>query len=70
MSTRSGDRRSTAKPAPAVERRVRNGRHTGYIGAVSYTDAAGQLKRHVVYGKTLADVRDKMKQARERLDLM
>ncbi|MGV0069431.1 tyrosine-type recombinase/integrase [Mycobacterium colombiense] len=52
----------------SIYKRMRNGRHTGYIGAVSYTDDGGQLKRHVVYGKTRADVRDKMKQARERLD--
>lgn len=52
----------------SIYKRMRNGRHTGYIGAVSYTDDAGQPKRHVVYGKTRADVRDKMKQARDRLD--
>ncbi len=52
----------------SIYKRMRNGRHTGYIGAVSYTDDAGQLKRRVVYGKTRADVRDKMKQVRERLD--
>ncbi|SOX53807.1 site-specific integrase [Mycobacterium ahvazicum] len=52
----------------SIYKRMRNGRHTGYIGAVSHTDDAGQLKRHVVYGKTRADVRDKMRQARERLD--
>ncbi len=52
----------------SIYKRMRNGRHTGYIGAISYTDDAGQLKRHVVYGKNRADVRDKMKQVRERLD--
>lgn len=52
----------------SIYKRMRNGRHTGYIGAVSYTDDTGQLKRHTVYGKTRAEVRDKMKQVRERLD--
>lgn len=52
----------------SIYKRMRNGRHTGYVGAVSHTDDAGQLKRHVVYGKTRADVRDKMRHVRERLD--
>jgi integrase len=52
----------------SIYKRMRDGRHTGYIGAISYTDDVGQTKRHMVYGKTRTDVRDKMKQARERLD--
>ncbi len=52
----------------SIYKRMRGGRHTGYIGAISYTDDTGQHKRHVVYGKTRADVRGKMKQACERLD--
>jgi integrase len=47
---------------------MRDGRHVGYIGAISYTDDTGQPKRHMVYRKTRTDVRDKMKRARERLD--
>jgi integrase len=52
----------------SIYKRMRNGRHTGYIGAVSYTDDTGQSNRHVVYGKTRREVRDKMKQVRDRLD--
>jgi integrase len=51
----------------SIYKRMRDGRHTGYIGAISYTDDTGQPKRHVVYGRTRTDVRDKMEQARERL---
>jgi integrase len=52
----------------SIYKRMRNGRHVGYIGAISYTDDMGQPKRHVMYGKTRTDVRDKMKRVRERLD--
>jgi integrase len=53
----------------SVYKRMRNGRHTGYIGAISYTDdETGKLNRHMVYGKTRTEVRDKMKAVRERLD--
>jgi integrase len=52
----------------SIYKRMRDGRHVGYIGAISYTDDMGQPKRHVVYGKTRTDVRDKMKRVRERLD--
>jgi integrase len=47
---------------------MRDGRHVGYIGAVSYADDEGRLKRHAVYGKTRAEVREKLKKARDRLD--
>ena len=39
-----------------------------WVGALSYLDKAGQRKRHVTYGKTQREVRDKLKAARERLD--
>jgi integrase len=52
----------------SIYKRMRDGRHVGYIGAISYTDDTGQPKRHMVYGKTRTDVRDKMKRVRERLD--
>jgi integrase len=52
----------------SIYKRMREGRHVGYIGAISYTDNTGQSKRCVVYGKTRSNVRDKMKQVRERLD--
>lgn len=48
---------------------MRDGKQAGYIGAISYTGDDGQPQRHMVYGRTRADVRDKLKQARERLDL-
>jgi integrase len=51
----------------SIYKRMRDGRHVGYIGAVSYTDDTGQPKRHMVYGKTRTDVRDKMKEVRARL---
>jgi integrase len=47
---------------------MRAGRHVGYTGAVSYTDDDGRPKRHTVYGKTRADVREKLNKARDRLD--
>ncbi|MCX5044033.1 site-specific integrase [Aldersonia sp. NBC_00410] len=52
----------------SIYKRMRDGRQTGYVGAVSYTDVTGQPKRHTVYGKTRTDVREKMRQVRERLD--
>lgn len=52
----------------SIYKRMRDDRHVGYIGAVSYTDDTGQPKRHMVYGKTRTDVRAKMKEVRERLD--
>ena len=48
---------------------MRDGKQTGYIGAVSYTDDdSGRPKRHMVYGKTRREVADKMKAVRDRLD--
>jgi integrase len=52
----------------SLYKRMREGRHTGYIGAVSYTDDAGKLKRHMVYGRTRADVQAKMKKVRGRIE--
>lgn len=52
----------------SIYKRMRNGKQAGYIGAISYTGDDGQPQRHMVYGRTRADVRDKLKQARERLD--
>ncbi|GAA2567416.1 tyrosine-type recombinase/integrase [Mycolicibacterium diernhoferi] len=52
----------------SIYKRMRNGRQAGYIGAVSYTDELGAAKRHMVYGKTRTDVRDKMKAVRTRLE--
>lgn len=52
----------------SIYKRMRGGKQTGYIGAVSFTGESGQPKRHMVYGKTRTQVRDKMKAVRERLD--
>ncbi|MBF9315819.1 tyrosine-type recombinase/integrase [Mycobacteroides chelonae] len=51
----------------SIYKRIRSGRQTGYVGAVSYIDEAGAHKRHTVYGKTRAEVRAKMDGVRERL---
>lgn len=53
----------------SIYKRMRDGRQTGYIGAVSYTDErTGSPARHMVYGKTRREVGDKMKAVRHRLD--
>ena len=52
----------------SIYKRMRNGKHTGYVGALSYADEAGKAKRHTVYGKTRREVADKMRSARTRLD--
>ena len=39
-----------------------------WSGEISYRDADGNSKRRTVYGKTQAEVRAKLKEARERLD--
>ena len=52
----------------SIYKRTKDGRVVRYEGALSYIDDDGRTKRHTVYGRTRADVRDKLKQARERLD--
>jgi integrase len=52
----------------SVWKRTRDGKVVRYEGAITYTGDDGKTKRHTVYGRTRADVRDKLKQARERLD--
>lgn len=52
----------------SIYKRMRDGKQTGYIGALSYTDEAGNAKRHTVYGKTRREVSDKMKVVRARLE--
>ncbi|MDG5483340.1 tyrosine-type recombinase/integrase [Mycolicibacterium gadium] len=59
---------SNANGEGSIYKRMRNGKQTGYIGAISYTDDSGQAKRHMVYGLTRTQVRDKMKAVRDRLD--
>jgi integrase len=52
----------------SIYKRTRGGKVTRYEGAISYTADDGKTKRHTVYGRTRAEVRDKLKTARERLD--
>ena len=52
----------------SIYKRVRDGRVLRYEGAITYTGDDGKTKRHTVYGRTRADVRDKLKKARERLE--
>lgn len=52
----------------SVYKRTRDGKVIGYAGALSYPDETGRTKRHTVYGRTRAEVRDKLKGARDRLD--
>ena len=51
----------------SIWKRMRDGRHTGYMGAISYTAEDGKTERRTVYGRTRADVREKLNQARDRL---
>ena len=52
----------------SIYKRMRDGKLVRYEGALTYLDSDGKTKRHTVYGRTRADVRDKLKKARERLD--
>lgn len=52
----------------SIYKRTRDGKVIGYAGALSYLDESGRTKRHTVYGRTRAEVRDKLKAARDRLD--
>jgi integrase len=45
---------------------IRDGKQSGYKGAISYTDDNGATKRYVAYGRTRADVKDKLAKARKR----
>lgn len=52
----------------SIYKRIRVGKPVRYEGALTYVDSDGKTKRHTVYGRTRQDVRDKLKQARDRLD--
>ncbi|MDO3636014.1 tyrosine-type recombinase/integrase [Mycolicibacterium arseniciresistens] len=52
----------------SIYKRVRDGKVVRYEGAISYTADDGKTKRHVVYGRTRAEVREKLKQVRDRLE--
>ncbi len=45
----------------------RDGKPAGYRGMITYQDDRGETKRHAAYGRTRAEVRDKLDAARERL---
>ena len=45
----------------------KDGKPSGYKGALSYKDDYGRTKRYVAYGRTRKDVKDKLDKARERL---
>jgi hypothetical protein len=51
-----------------IYKRTRDGKVVRYEGQLTYTGEDGKTKRHSVYGRTRQDVRDKLRQARERLD--
>lgn len=52
----------------SIYKRMRDGRVTGYVAALTYTDEDGRTQRVRVYGPTRADARDKLKKARERIE--
>lgn len=52
----------------SIGKRTRNGRPAGYRGSISYLDADGRPRRREVYGPTRADVREKLKKARKRIE--
>lgn len=52
----------------SIYKRMRDGKLLRYEGAISYAGDDGKTRRHTVYGRTRADVRDKLKKARERLE--
>jgi len=51
----------------SIYRWTRNGKPSGYRGALSYTDTDGRKRRFLAYGRTRAEVRDKLDKARARL---
>lgn len=52
----------------SIYKRMRDGRVAGYVGALTYEDTGGRTQRIRVYGPTRAAARDKLKQARERIE--
>lgn len=52
----------------SIYKRMRDGKLIRFEGAITYMGEDGKTKRHTVYGRTRQDVRDKLKNARERLD--
>ncbi|WP_046321311.1 site-specific integrase [Mycobacterium sp. UM_Kg1] len=52
----------------SVYKRIKDGKVVRYEGAITYPGEDGRTKRHVVYGRTRADVNDKLRKVRERLE--
>lgn len=52
----------------SIYKRMRDGKLVRYEGAISYIADDGRTKRHTVYGRTRADVREKLNKARQRLE--
>jgi integrase len=52
----------------SIYQRRRDGKPLRWEGAISYADADGNTKRHTVYGRTRAEVVDKLRTARARLE--
>lgn len=48
---------------------LKDAKPAGYKGAISYKDEGGTTKRYVAYGPTRQQVRDKLDQARARLNI-
>ena len=48
---------------------LKDAKPAGYKGAISYKDEGGTTKRYVAYGRTRQQVRDKLDQARARLNI-
>lgn len=51
----------------SIYKRMRDGRHVGYVGALSYETENGATQRVRVYGRTRGEVRDKLDKARDRI---
>lgn len=52
----------------SIYKRMRDGKVVGYVAACTYSDENDRTQRLRVYGPTRAAARDKLKQARERID--
>ncbi|BCO36019.1 site-specific integrase [Mycobacterium heckeshornense] len=52
----------------SIYKRMRNGRPAGYVGALPYHDDNGETKRVRVYAPTRAEVRNKLRKVRERIE--
>ncbi|CAN5150717.1 site-specific integrase [soil metagenome] len=46
---------------------IKDGKQSGYKGAITYTDELGNRKRYAAYGRTRKEVKDKLDEAQDRL---